>query len=180
MSSRWPMRLGHALEEPDVRDRHGQLDVAEPLAAHLRLRHLDAAAVADHAAVADALVLAAVALPVLDRTEDLLAEQAVLLRLERAVVDRLRLGHLAVRPAADDLRRGEPDADRIERRLRRCSRSSSASGSACRATLRGDWRLGVLRHGALLARPAARSPRSSVSTARPPRTGRPDRGSGVP
>ena len=66
----------------------------------LRLRDLDAAVVADDAAVLHALVLAAVALPVGDRAEDLLAEQAVLLRLERAVVDGLRLGHLAVRPAS--------------------------------------------------------------------------------
>src|SRR2546428_14138404 len=61
-----------------------------------RRRH--AAAVADHAAIADALVLPAVALPVLHRTEDALAEQAVPLRLERAVVDGLGLGHFAPRP----------------------------------------------------------------------------------
>ena len=84
-----------ALEEPDVADRGGEVDVAHPLAAHLRARDLDAAALADDALVADALVLAAVALPVLRRTEDALAEEAVLLGLERAVVDRLRLGDLA-------------------------------------------------------------------------------------
>jgi hypothetical protein len=33
----------HALEEPDVRDRHRELDVAEPLAADLRLGHFDPA-----------------------------------------------------------------------------------------------------------------------------------------
>src|SRR4029077_1252338 len=104
----------HALEEPDVRHRHGQLDVAEPLAAHLGLRDLHAAAVAHHAAIADAVVLAAVALPVLDRAEDLLAEQAVLLGLERAVVDRLRLGDFTVRPTPDHVRRSEPDADLVE------------------------------------------------------------------
>jgi hypothetical protein len=47
----------HALEEPDVRHRHRELDVAEPLAPHLGLRHLDAAAIADHAAVAMRLYL---------------------------------------------------------------------------------------------------------------------------
>ena len=130
-----PDAARHALEEPDVRDRHRELDVAEPLAAHLGLRHLDAAAIADHAAVADALVLAAVALPVLDRTEDLLAEQAVLLGLERAVVDRLRLRHLAVRPAADHVRRGEPDADRVEQRR----------GGAARALRRARAELAVAR-----------------------------------
>src|SRR5581483_2714239 len=90
-----------ALEEPDVRHRRGQVDVTHALAAHLLPRHLDAAALADDALVADALVLAAVALPVLRRTEDALAEEAVALGLERAVVDRLRLGDLARRPVAD-------------------------------------------------------------------------------
>src|SRR5204863_6217812 len=64
----------HTLEEPDVRDRSGEVDVAHALAAHLLPRHLDAAALADDALVADALVLAAVALPVLRRAEDALAE----------------------------------------------------------------------------------------------------------
>ena len=99
------------LEVPDVRDGRGQLDVAHALAAHLGARDLDATALADDALEADALVLAAVALPVLRRTEDLLAEQAVLLGLERAVVDRLRLLDLAVRPRADLVRGGERDGE---------------------------------------------------------------------
>ena len=66
------------------------------------------------AAVLHALVLAAVALVVLHRPEDLRAEEAVPLRLERAVVDGLGLLHLAVRPLADLLRAGERDADRAE------------------------------------------------------------------
>ena len=81
-SSMWPMRSRRTLDCGD----------------------LDAAAVADDAAVADPLVLAAVALPVLDRTEDALAEQTVLLRLERPVVDGLRLRHFAVRPLTGSLR----------------------------------------------------------------------------
>ena len=56
----------------------------------------DAALVADHAAVLHALVFAAETLPVGDRTEDLRAEQAVALRFEGAVVDRLRLLDLSV------------------------------------------------------------------------------------
>ena len=109
------------LEEPHVADRRGQRDVAEALAAHLGLRDLDAALVADHAAVLHALVLAAEALPVGDRPEDLRAEQAVALRLEGAVVDRLRLGHLAVRPRQDLLGRREADADRVEIARQRAS-----------------------------------------------------------
>ena len=78
-----------------------RLDVAQALAAHLRLDDLDAALFADDPPVLHALVLAAVALVVLDRTEDLRAEQAVALGLEGPVVDRLGLLHLAVRPLAD-------------------------------------------------------------------------------
>ena len=90
------MRRRQPLEEPDVRDRAGELDVAHALAAHPRPGDLDAALVADDAAVLHALVLAAEALPVGDRAEDLGAEQTVALRLEGPVVDGLRLGDLAV------------------------------------------------------------------------------------
>src|SRR4029079_18980673 len=78
------------LEEPDVRDGRGEVDVPHALAAHLLARHLDAAAVAHDAVVAGALCIAAVALPVLGGTEDALAEEAVLLGLQGAVVDGLR------------------------------------------------------------------------------------------
>ena len=102
------------LEEPDVRDGRGQVDVAEALAAHLGLDDLDAALLADDPAVLHALVLAAVALVVLHRAEDLRAEEPVPLRLERAVVDRLGLLDLTVRPLADLLGRRERDTNRAE------------------------------------------------------------------
>src|SRR5262249_27235018 len=66
------------------------------------------------ATVPHALVLAAVALVVLRRSEDLGAEEAVTLGLERAVVDGLRLLHLAVRPRPDLLRRRQRDPDGVE------------------------------------------------------------------
>src|SRR5205823_9304463 len=103
-----------ALEIPDVRDGSGQLDVAHPVAANLAAGDLDAATLADDALESDALVLAAVALPVPRRTEDPLAEQPVLLRLQRAVVDGLRLLHLAVGPGTDLVRRRESDPELIE------------------------------------------------------------------
>src|SRR4051812_44868877 len=102
------------LEEPHVADRRGQRDVAEAFAPDLGLRDLYAALVADDAAVLHALVLAAQALPVGDRPEDLRAEQAIAFRLEGPVVDRLRLGHLAVRPRHDLVGRSETDANRVE------------------------------------------------------------------
>ena len=102
------------LEEPHVADRGGQRDVAEALAPDLGLRDFHAALVADDAAVLHPLVLAAQAFPVGDRAEDLRAEEPVPLRLERAVVDRLRLRHLAVRPGEDLVRGRERDADGVE------------------------------------------------------------------
>src|SRR5439155_17331927 len=100
---------GNALEVPDVGDGCGELDVAHPVAANLRARDLDAAAFADDALEPDALVLPAVALPVAGWTEDALAEQAVLLRLQRPVVDGLGLLHLAVRPRPDLVGRRQSD-----------------------------------------------------------------------
>ena len=88
--------------------------MAEALATDLGQRDFDAALVADDAAVLHALVLAAEALPVGDGSEDAGAEQAVAFGLEGAVVDGFRLGDFAVRPAADLLRRGKPDADCVE------------------------------------------------------------------
>src|SRR3546814_14940282 len=76
-------------QEPDVRDRRRQFDMAHPLAADLRDRDFDTAFLADDALVFHALVLAAQAFVILDRTEDARTEQAVTLRPERPVVDRL-------------------------------------------------------------------------------------------
>ena len=104
----------HTLEVPDVRDGRGELDVAHPLTTHLGAGHLDAAALADDALEAHALVLAAVALPVPGGTEDLLAEETVTLGLERAVVDGLRLLDLAVAPGADLVRGGQADLELVE------------------------------------------------------------------
>jgi hypothetical protein len=88
--------------------------MAEPLAPHLRLRHFHAALVADHTAVFHAFVLAAETLPVGHRTKNTGAEQAVAFRLKGAVVDRLGLGDLAMRPLPDFFRGSQRDANRLE------------------------------------------------------------------
>src|SRR5205085_7184487 len=103
-----------ALEVPDVGDRRGELDVAHPLAADLGPGDLHTAPLADDPLEPDALVLAAVALPVAGRPEDPLVEQAVLLRLQRPVVDRLRLLDLAVGPRADLVTGGQADPELVE------------------------------------------------------------------
>ncbi len=105
---------GQRLEEPDVGDRRGELDVAHALAADLGDGDLDAALLADDALVLHPLVLAAQALVVLHRPEDAGAEQSVALGLEGAVVDRLGLLDLAERPRADALGAGDADLDLVE------------------------------------------------------------------
>src|SRR5688500_267928 len=103
-----PHRTRKSLEEPDVGDRYGELDVAHALAPNASEGHFDAAAVADDSAITDSLVLAAMALPVLHGSEDPLAEETILLRLEGAVVDRLGLQYLAPRPPRAEARHLEP------------------------------------------------------------------------
>src|SRR4030095_372159 len=108
-----------ALQEPDVRAGSSQVDVTHAVTTHLLLRDFDTALLADDAAVLQALVLAAQALVVLDRAEDLGAEETVALGLERPVVDRLRLLCFAERPRTDLLGRSDADADGIEMLVRR-------------------------------------------------------------
>ena len=96
---------------------NGQLDVAHALAANAGDRHLDAAAIADDVLVLDPLVLAAGALVVAHRAEDLLAEEAARLGLEGAVVDRFGILHLALGPFADGLGGGDGDGHAVERAL---------------------------------------------------------------
>ena len=93
-----------ALEEPDVGRPAQRARCGQALTTNFRLGDFDAALVADDAAVLHALVLAAEALPVGDRAEDLRTEQTIPLRLEGAVVDGLGLQDLAVRPGANLLR----------------------------------------------------------------------------
>ena len=104
----------NALEVPDVGYRSGQLDVAHALTTHLGLGDLNAATLTDDALVADALVLTTSTLPVTGRSENALAEQAVLFRLQRAVVNGLGLFNLALRPATDIVSSGQTDAELVE------------------------------------------------------------------
>src|ERR1700691_1958692 len=104
-----------------MRHRRRELDMAHPLAPHARQRHFDRALLADDALVLHALVLAAQALVVLDRSEDARAEQPVSLGLEGTVVDGLGLFDLAVRPGQNLFRARDRNPDLVEdlsRRLR--------------------------------------------------------------
>src|SRR3546814_635661 len=111
------------LQEPDVRDRRGQFDMAHALAANLGHRDFDTALLADDALVFHALILAAQALIILDRAKDARAEQAVALGLERAIVDRLGLLDLAERPGPDTLGARDADLDHVDRKSTRLKSS---------------------------------------------------------
>lgn len=78
-------------------NRYHELNVSHTLAANLALGNLNAATVANNALVADAFVLTAVTLPVLHRSEYLLTEESVTLRLEGSVIYCLGFQNLAMR-----------------------------------------------------------------------------------
>src|SRR5680860_1018529 len=105
---------GHTLEIPDVADRGSKIYVAHALTTHLGTSHLHPTTFALYALVADTLILAAVALPILGGTEDTLTEKTILLRLERPIIDGLRLEHFTGRPRPHLVFGSESYLDRVE------------------------------------------------------------------
>jgi hypothetical protein len=77
-------------EVPDVDDRHCKGDMPHPFPPDALLSDFHAAPVADDAAVADPFVLPAMAFPIPYRSKDFFAEQPILLRPERPIVDGFR------------------------------------------------------------------------------------------
>ena len=102
------------LEVPDVGNRNSQGNMSHPLPSYLLLGNFHTAPVADDSTITDSLVLAAIAFVVLGRTENLLAEKAVALRLVGPVVHRLRLQDLSMGSVDNVLRRCKRDADSLE------------------------------------------------------------------
>ena len=102
------------LEVPNVNHRNHQVDVAHPLTTNFLFRDFNTATVTHDALVADALVFAAVALVILDRTKNALAKQAIAFRLVCAVVDGLGLQHFSVRCFENALWRRQRDGDLVE------------------------------------------------------------------
>jgi hypothetical protein len=72
-------------------DGGGEFNVTHALPTNLGASYLYPAALTNNSLEAHALVFSAIALPVTSRSEDLLAEQAIFLWLESAVVDGLWL-----------------------------------------------------------------------------------------
>ena len=104
----------HALVEPDVAHRHGQLDMTHPLATHPCKGDLDPATVANHPFELDPLVFSAGTLVVLRRPEDPLAKQPTLFRLEGPVVDRFRIFGFSAAPGENRFGRSHRDADFVK------------------------------------------------------------------
>src|ERR1700730_1645802 len=94
-----------------MRARAGKINMAQAFATHFCLRNFYPALIADHATVLHAFVFSAEALPIGYRTKDARTEKSIALRLKRAVVNRLRLCHLAMRPLPDFVRRSQRDSN---------------------------------------------------------------------
>ena len=82
-------------------DRRRELDMTHALSADLRLNDLDTTLVADDATVLHTLILAAIALPILDRAKNLRAKEPVFFRFKRPVINGLRLFHFTIGPRAN-------------------------------------------------------------------------------
>jgi hypothetical protein len=68
------------------------------LAPYCGTGYFDPTLLTGYAFKADVLILSAIALPVFGRTEDRLAEKAILLWSQASIVDRFWFQYLAVRP----------------------------------------------------------------------------------
>ena len=106
--------VGQGTEVPDMSHGHHQTDVTATFTTYFLLGYLDTASFADTALVTDTLVFAAVALIVLDRTEDTLAEQTVAFGLVGTVVDRLGFENLTIGVVENLVGRCQSDADARE------------------------------------------------------------------
>ena len=92
-------------------NRNHQLDVSHTLTAHFLLSYLYTATLAHNTFVTNTFVLTAMALIVLGRTEDALAEQTITLRFVGTIVDGLRFENLSRAKAHNLIWRCESDGD---------------------------------------------------------------------
>ena len=92
----------------------GQLDMPHPFTTDFLLGHFHTATVADDAFITDSLIFSAMALVILGRPEDTLAEKTVAFRLVCPVVNGFRLQDFSGRPFIDFFWRRQADADLSE------------------------------------------------------------------
>ena len=98
---------------PYMDDRSGKFDMPHPFPADPVVRHFDAATIADNAPKLGpaSLVFAACAFVAFRGAKDTLAEQSVLFRTQRPVIDRLGLLDLSARQLTNTLRTRQFDPD---------------------------------------------------------------------
>ncbi len=104
----------HAAQEPNVRDRSSQINVAHAFTSHNRVSDFHTTLITDDSFIANLLVFATVTLPVFRRPENFFRKQSALFWLLRAVVNRFWFFDVAIRPAANRLRRGQAQTDGIK------------------------------------------------------------------
>ena len=92
-------------------NRYNQLDVTTTFTTNFLFSHFHTASVADNTFITDTFVLTAMALIVLNRSEDTFAEQTVTFRLISTVVDGLRFQHFTVRVLQNFFRRCQSDCN---------------------------------------------------------------------
>ena len=92
-----------------MRNRTSKLDMTHPIATDRTLRDLNPATVANNPLIANPFVFSAVALIILLRSENTLAEKTVLFRPLRAVIDGFGLGYFAVGPSQNVVGRRQFD-----------------------------------------------------------------------
>jgi len=80
------------------RDRHGQFDVSHAFHEYARQGDFDAAAITDHSLVLDALVFFHTSIPNPLSGQKYVRRKPALLRLKRAVIDRLGILDFAFAP----------------------------------------------------------------------------------
>ena len=102
------------LQIPDMGNRRSQLNVAHSFPAHFGTGNFHTTAITNFPFIPDSLILSAVALPILSRPKDAFTEKAVPFWFQSAVVDRLRLFNLTVRPFSDFFGRSKSDLYRFK------------------------------------------------------------------
>ena len=100
----------HGLEEPNVNNWRGQINVAHALATNAAVRDLHAATIANNSLVLGALVLAACAFIIALWPEDALTKQTVALGAVGAVVDGLGFLNFTKAPRTNVVGAGKADA----------------------------------------------------------------------
>ena len=104
-----------ALQEPNMSNRASQLNVTHAFAANLGKCDFHAALFANDALMLQTFVFTAKTFVILNRSENLCAEQTVAFGFERTVVNCLRLLYFTVRPRTNLFRGSNADLDRVKR-----------------------------------------------------------------